>query len=394
VVYELPAGADPREATFFTLADTAIAGVRRTRLELGESCLVVGLGPVGLMAVMAARANGAMPVVGVDTDRDRREMALRLGADAALAPDELPPGEFDVAIEFANGSDAAIATAIDAVGRYGRVLAGSRTVGPSSIDLTNGLLMKNAELIHMHVLVRPEHESRPGIWTFRDAWRTFVLMLRLVVDSQRLISTGLVPFAARIDEARAEQWQTRATTYVIIQRQLRDIGGRLGRGEAAVIEAANAVARLKAVPRRTIVEPRVLAGFQTLFDHIDARIADIIEDGIERGALLQRVALPRVAEVGSLIQPPRERFRRVSASELPLIATVRADLRPHLDRDEPGARTGTRPIASPGRSRAELLAAIIHRPPDRSEDRPDDHAMSPIHASEGCSGDLEALLAD
>lgn len=177
-VYAVPDDVDHREATFFTLADTAIAGVRRTRLELGESCLVVGLGPVGLMAIMAAKANGAMPVVGVDSVSARRDLALELGARSVLAPEDVPHGEFDVAIEFADGSDAAVATAINAVGRYGRVLAGSRTVGPSSIDLTNGLLMKNADFIHMHVLVRPEHESRPGIWSFRDSWRTFVRMLQ------------------------------------------------------------------------------------------------------------------------------------------------------------------------------------------------------------------------
>ena len=52
----------------------------------------------------------------------------------------------------------------------------------------------------------------------------------------------------------------------------------------AVAEGSNAVARLRSVPSGTIVEPRVLSGFQLLFDRFDHRIADVIEDGVERGA--------------------------------------------------------------------------------------------------------------
>src|SRR5205823_3745098 len=83
-------------------------------------------------------------------------------------------------------------------------------------------------------------------------------------------------------------WVARGTTYAVIQQQLRNVGGRLGHGGPAVAEAANATARLRALKQDTIIEPRVQAGFQTLFDRIDQRIADIVEDGIDRGAFVER----------------------------------------------------------------------------------------------------------
>src|SRR5581483_9186347 len=52
----------------------------------GESVAVFGLGGVGLAAVMGAIAAGAHPVVAVDPIPAKRELALGLGATAALDP--------------------------------------------------------------------------------------------------------------------------------------------------------------------------------------------------------------------------------------------------------------------------------------------------------------------
>ncbi len=161
--------------------------------------------------------------------------------------------------------------------------------------------------------------------------------LRLVVDSQRLVSAHLAPYAARIDERLAERWTERAETYSVIQQELREIGGLLGKGGLAVAEGANAVARLSALPEDTIVEPRVLSGFQLLFNRLDDRIADVIEDGVERGAFFKRVTLPRlVGGGGQLVRPVRERFVPVtSATDLAVVKTVRSGCAPRTNRRWP-----------------------------------------------------------
>ena len=198
-------------------------------------------------------------------------------------------------------------------------------------------------------MLQAEHNLIVRLKTFPS-----VVNLRLVVDSQRLLSSQLAPFAARVDQRLADRWKTRASTYSLIQRQLRDIGGRLGKGGLAVAEGANAVSRLRAVRAETLVEPRVLGGFQLLFDRLDQRVADIVEEGIERGAFVQRVTLPRLdSGSGELVQPVRERYVPISrASDLDLVRTVREQLRPHQ-------LVG---VAGPGPTRAQLHAALIHRP--------------------------------
>jgi hypothetical protein len=206
-------------------------------------------------------------------------------------------------------------------------------------------------------VLQAEHNLLVRLESFPDA-----MNLRLVVDSQRLLSAGLVPYAERIDPHLARQWSARADTYSRIQRELRNIGGRLGNGKAAASEAANAVSRLKALRPATVIEPRMLGGFQTLFRRIDSRITAILEAGVERGAFVQRVTVPRlVSGDGRLVHPVRERFVPVArAADLQVIRTAREHLRPP---EEPT-------VSSAGTSRADLHAALIHRPPPRGA-RPD-----------------------
>ena len=51
-------------------------------LKPGDTAVVLGLGPVGLCAVQAARACGAAHVIGVDTVPDRLAVARSFGAEA------------------------------------------------------------------------------------------------------------------------------------------------------------------------------------------------------------------------------------------------------------------------------------------------------------------------
>jgi len=53
----------------------------------GRRIGLAGLGPAGLLAVQLARAHGAAEVLGIDPVADRRELALKLGADRTAAPD-------------------------------------------------------------------------------------------------------------------------------------------------------------------------------------------------------------------------------------------------------------------------------------------------------------------
>jgi hypothetical protein len=203
-------------------------------------------------------------------------------------------------------------------------------------------------------VLQAEHDLLVRLRSFPTA-----MNLRLIVDSQQRLSRRLAPMVQRTDAGRAEKWRARAASYSLLKQHLRNVGGRIGKGGPAVAEAANAIARLRALPADTIIEPRVAAGFQTLFDGIDQRIAEIADTGIDRGAYLQRVQVPRLdTDGGQLVSPARERFMPVDRSANKELADAVRGLIPHVP---PGQ-------GAPGHSRSVLHSALIHRPETRRVD--------------------------
>jgi S-(hydroxymethyl)glutathione dehydrogenase/alcohol dehydrogenase len=68
---------------------TGVGAVRNTaRVEARESVTVIGLGGVGLSAVIAAVAQDAHPVTAIDRSPAKLDLAMRAGARQALLPDE------------------------------------------------------------------------------------------------------------------------------------------------------------------------------------------------------------------------------------------------------------------------------------------------------------------
>jgi alcohol dehydrogenase len=107
------------------------AVVNTAQVRLGQSVAVVGLGGVGLNALLAAVHSGARQVVAVDLHDDKLELARRLGAthtvragaDAAAEVRDLTEGGVDVAVELA-GSVPAWETAYRATRRGGTTVTG------------------------------------------------------------------------------------------------------------------------------------------------------------------------------------------------------------------------------------------------------------------------------
>ena len=79
----VPDGVSPAEAAFVEPVNTCLKAVERAQIEIGETVLVVGQGPIGLILTQLCRRAGA-EVLASDTLEDRLELSRRLGAAAAF----------------------------------------------------------------------------------------------------------------------------------------------------------------------------------------------------------------------------------------------------------------------------------------------------------------------
>ena len=87
----LPPDVSFEEATFVEPVNTCLKAVRKARVARGETVLVIGQGPVGLLLMLLARLEGAT-VITSDPMAGRRAASLRFGAAAALDPAKVDLG--------------------------------------------------------------------------------------------------------------------------------------------------------------------------------------------------------------------------------------------------------------------------------------------------------------
>jgi len=109
---------------------TVYEGLEKIGISGNDAVLVVGLGPVGLAALMLAKAMGADKLIGVDVVDERLEVAQRLGlADHVLKAGpknveeirSLTNGHGVERAFDASGSDKGRLTAIQAARKWGRI---------------------------------------------------------------------------------------------------------------------------------------------------------------------------------------------------------------------------------------------------------------------------------
>ncbi|MBI3483551.1 MAG: zinc-binding dehydrogenase, partial [Acidobacteria bacterium] len=81
----IPPGVSFEEATFVEPVNTCLKAIEKARVTAGETAVVIGQGPIGLLLMLLARDAGAT-VVTSDPLPARRERSLRYGAAASCDP--------------------------------------------------------------------------------------------------------------------------------------------------------------------------------------------------------------------------------------------------------------------------------------------------------------------
>ncbi|KAF3938088.1 hypothetical protein ABW19_dt0205740 [Dactylella cylindrospora] len=71
-------GLSYEEGALLEPISVALAGIERAGLKLGDSLLICGAGPIGLVTLLCARAAGATPITITDIDSSRLEFAKKL----------------------------------------------------------------------------------------------------------------------------------------------------------------------------------------------------------------------------------------------------------------------------------------------------------------------------
>ncbi len=196
---KVPEGVPDEAAVLFALAIISLNGVRRAKVQLGESVAVFGLGPIGIWAAQFARLAGARPVIGVDLFEHRRNLAVQLkavdvaldGADPHLVERiaEVTKGRMaDVVFEVTGHPDA-ILTEVKVLRRQGRLILLSSPRGKTAFDFHDWCNWTSISIIGAHVSSHPPHENPDDPWTReRNTELFFELVQRGEIAAAELIT--------------------------------------------------------------------------------------------------------------------------------------------------------------------------------------------------------------
>mgnify|MGYP001590812046 CR=1 FL=1 len=177
-------GLTPGEAAMAEPLSVALHATRRAGGMLGASVLVTGCGPIGLLAILAARRAGADRIVAADLSDFTLEMARRVGADEvinlATTPDGLAP--------FAQGKGT-FGVHYECSGAKAALNAGIAAMRPRGIILQLGL--GGDMTIPLGLLTAREIDLR-GCFRFHEEFSLAVsLMQKGLIDVRPLITHSL-----------------------------------------------------------------------------------------------------------------------------------------------------------------------------------------------------------
>ncbi len=147
ILRKVPPGMTDEVALFVgDVMGTGWHAVAEAEVEEGSSVAVLGLGPVGLCAVQAARAAGADPVIAVDTVAERLEMARSFGAQPVHLTEEDPR-----AAAKAHTDGRGVDVSIDAVGHPDALELACRLTRKAGTVSATGAYTERIE-VHMGIV--------------------------------------------------------------------------------------------------------------------------------------------------------------------------------------------------------------------------------------------------
>ena len=139
----IPDGVSFEQACFVEPVNTCMKGIEALRLQAGETVLVIGQGPIGLILAVLAKRAGAR-VITSDLYPARLTISIRFGLDLTIDASrldavrtihEMTEGRGADAVILAVGGNSLIRPAMDAARAGGRVLLFAQTArGEASID--------------------------------------------------------------------------------------------------------------------------------------------------------------------------------------------------------------------------------------------------------------------
>ena len=158
---------------------TGFAAVERSGLEMADTVLIQGAGPVGLAAAAFSALRGAARTVVIGAPEDRLALARLLGADVTLSLEIAPAERLQHVLELTGGRGAD--TVIEASGNPAAVAEGFALLRDGGTYVIAGHYTDAGEVrLNPHLAINRRHAVVRGQWgtEFRHVTRALTMLAK------------------------------------------------------------------------------------------------------------------------------------------------------------------------------------------------------------------------
>jgi 2-desacetyl-2-hydroxyethyl bacteriochlorophyllide A dehydrogenase len=155
----VPDGIPSEQAAWYGLAKIAFMGAKVAGYHTGDSCLIIGAGPIGQMSVRWAHAAGCTSIIVVDTAANRMPLARAGGATATIIEPidkareailAAGDGKLPRVVIDSTGNAAVFAAALGLAARFGTVVILGDTGSPARQTLTSDVIGRGLTIVGAH----------------------------------------------------------------------------------------------------------------------------------------------------------------------------------------------------------------------------------------------------
>ena len=146
MLFHIPDNVSFEEAVLTDTIATACRGIGQSAFKMNDNCVVSGAGAIGLSAIQLLKIGGARHITALDIVPERRQLALRLGADVALDP-----------VAEGNNLIAKIAGIYDGIGADFVVEASG---SPASFETCMQLCRSGGQILNLGIATEPARVSQ------------------------------------------------------------------------------------------------------------------------------------------------------------------------------------------------------------------------------------------
>ena len=188
---KVPDDVSDEEAAWCTLATITQTGVRQAEHVMGDTAVVIGLGPLGQLITQYLRVMGLREVLAIDFLQPRLDRAIEHGATAAFCGSAADAQDFvlertdgmlaDVVYDV-TGYYAVFPMALQLARRFGKVILQGDSPHPSKQHLTHDVLTRQLRVIGSH------NQNLPPQYAHWTTTRQAQLFLKYVQRKQMRVS--------------------------------------------------------------------------------------------------------------------------------------------------------------------------------------------------------------